>query len=53
MHTMPKPLGGAKPEHEQSFARKSSGLVRAASTTDANWRHPDQGCAAIALVRVS
>jgi len=37
MHTMPKPLeGGAKTDKDQVFSRKSSGLVRAASTTDAS-----------------
>ena len=37
MHTMPKPLqGGPKTDQDQVFSRKSSGLVRAASTTDAS-----------------
>jgi amino acid transporter len=37
MHTMPKPFrSGAKLDQDQVFARKSSGLVRAASTTDAS-----------------
>ena len=35
---MPKPLRGrhASPTRTRSYARKSSGLVRAASTTDAS-----------------